>query len=84
MNRNCVITRKKFIGITALTTLGASFGGLQLLNRRKVRLQPIAGKKYSESFLKLCERARFGTAQEAIKSVRDQITEFEIFLEKEA
>ena len=76
------ITRKKFIGITGLAALGVSFGGFQLLNRGKIKIQPIRGKKYSESFLKLCERGRFRTAQEAIRSIRDQVTEFEIVLEK--
>lgn len=81
MGQNCVITRKKFISLTGLALLGASAGGIQFLQRGKVRIKPIAGKKYSQSFLKLCERGRFRTAQEAIKSVRDQVTEFEVVVE---
>ena len=71
------------MGLISLAFLGVSVGGFELFKRNKVRIQPVAGKKYSESFLKLCERARFRTAQEAIKSVRDQVTEFEIVLEEE-
>ncbi|MBX7157084.1 MAG: hypothetical protein K1X66_01670 [Verrucomicrobiae bacterium] len=82
MSQNCVITRKKFISLTGLALLGASAGGIQFLNRGKVRIRPLLGRKYSESFLKLCERGRFRTAHEAIKSVRDQVTEFEIVLEE--
>ena len=31
-----------------------------------IRVRPIAGKKYSPSFLRLCKRARFGSAHEAV------------------
>lgn len=79
------ITRKRFLGVTILASTGtfiASSPILTFLNRGKYRIQPITGKKYSPSFLKLCERARFSTAQEAIKSIRDRITEFEVVLEE--
>ncbi|MBX7157006.1 MAG: hypothetical protein K1X66_01275 [Verrucomicrobiae bacterium] len=81
MNLNDAITRKKFIGLTSLALLGASASGVKFLNRGKICIKPIPGKKYSPSFLKLCERARFHTVQEAIKSVRDQVTEFEVVSE---
>ena len=81
MGQGCVITRKKFIGVTGLTALGASFGGVQLLKRGKVRIQPMTGKKYSPSFLAFCERARFHSVKEAVKCVKDQTSEFQVVVE---
>lgn len=80
------ISRKKFLGITSLTLVGTFIASSPFLSldRGKYRIKPIAGKKYSPSFLKLCERGRFRTAQEAIKSIRDRVTKFEVVLESKA
>jgi len=53
------------LGVTLLTSKGGA--------RRcgPVRIVPLAGVAYSESFLRFIERARFRSARDAVASVRD-------------
>ena len=78
------ISRKKFLGVASLGLAGTfiiSSPFLSFLNKGKYRIKPIAGKKYSPSFLAFCKRARFYSVKEAVKSVKDQTSEFQVVVE---
>jgi hypothetical protein len=78
------ISRKEFLSVTGLALAGTftiSSPFLSFLNKGKYRIQPIAGKKYSPSFLAFCERARFHSVKEAVKCVKDQTSEFQVVVE---
>lgn len=67
--------------MVGLTALGAGLGGFHMLQRGKIRIAPLEGKKYSPSFLAFCERARFQSVKEAVKSVKDQTSPFQVIVE---
>ena len=48
---------------------------------RVVRVRPVPGRYYSPAFLRLCERSRFRSAQEAIKRVKDRSVEYRLVCE---
>ena len=74
-------SRREFLKVTTLSAATLSLlspfsllagkqtdGSKGLLG--SIRIQPIAGKNYPPSFLRLCERARFHTTKQAIRAVR--------------
>lgn len=80
------IDRRKFLKVSSLALTGTVMAAtpfLSHLQKGKYRIQPIAGKKYSPSFLAFCERARFHSVKEAVKCVKDQTSEFQVIVEKE-
>ena len=81
MSQNCVITRKKFIGLMGLAFLGSLTvfqAAQQILGKRisfrkgNIRIRPANPQFASNSFKKFCQRARFRTLEEAVKSVRNR------------
>ena len=84
------MTRKQFLklsaavgGVIALPTgfinlvRGRSSGANA--NQFSFRIRPLPNRNYSESFLRLCQRARFRSVTQALASVRSRDLEFEIY-----
>lgn len=69
--------RRKFV-TTGLSAAGIIFaGGLietkrSRLTRGYIRLLPVEGVVYSESFIRFLERARFDSVRDALASIRDR------------
>lgn len=68
--------------MVGLTALGAGLGGFHMLQRGKIRIAPLEGKKYSPSFLELCQTKNFKTIQEAVRSVKDRTICYELVYEE--
>lgn len=76
------ITRKDFLRFAVLGTAGLSvipslaIAAAAPATKPKAkmiyRLEPLAGKKYSPSFLNFCQRSRFASAKEAVRRVKDR------------
>ena len=77
--------RRKFFAASAavvVTTGGALSVHTALSPRRGVvRLAPVEGVAYSESFTRFMKRARFDSVRDAIASVRDASTPFRVMHE---
>lgn len=71
------MNRRKFVTI-GLGAVGVSLvGGLVETNvirvsRGMIRLHPVDGVAYSESFIRFMERAKFDSVRDAIASIRDR------------
>ena len=48
----------------------------------KIRIQPLSGKKYSPSFLRLSARARFNSIEDALRRVKNRRVGFAVCSEK--
>ena len=78
------LTRRKFkiLGLTAgiATTSGiaakSSRSGRKI--RGQVRLMPLEGVTYSDSFQRFMERARFDSVREAVNCIRDRASKVRI------
>ena len=82
------MTRKGFLKVSILAggALALSGAVVRFLNRSVLdasthyfRIRPLPDRKYSESFLRLCRRARFSSFTQAIACVRGRDTEFEVY-----
>jgi hypothetical protein len=84
------LTRKSFLKV-----LGVAFAGMailpaphafgSILGKTKpfaIRIRPISGRNYSPSFLRFCERAKFSSAREAIKKVKNRRVEYLLVVER--
>ena len=71
-------TRRNFLRATALAATAVSTGVLALrsVQRKKIRIRPIAGRHYSPRFLAFCASARFDSASHALRSVCSGEEEF--------
>lgn len=68
--------RRKFVTTVAMAA-GAACAGLHWHAARaphcgKIRLLPVDGIHYTESFLRFVHRARFDSVHDAISSIRDR------------
>ena len=77
------ISRKQFVtlcGSAIAATLVLQFAQpiRAAAETRQIRILPIPGKRYSPSFLKFCETARFETVAAALGSVRNPRIEFKL------
>lgn len=75
------MTRKSFLKITGMSAtalaalpLATLAGPRATAKKTTVRVQPLAGKKYSPSDLNFCQRARFGSGAEALRHLRHRRT----------
>jgi hypothetical protein len=74
------LTRKNFLKVFGLVFAGAAvFPINHFLGSRPqkpkdvlIRVQPISGRHYSPSFLRLCEHARFSSVEEALRHIKDR------------
>jgi hypothetical protein len=70
------ISRRKFVTASALAEGAASIGyGLISRgnsHRGNIRLQPVEGVAYSESFVRFMNRAKFDSVRDALASIRDR------------
>ncbi len=74
--------RRKFFAASAavVMTAGAGVTVHTTLSPRRglIRLAPVEGVAYSESFTRFMKRARFDSVRDAIASVRDASTPFRV------
>jgi hypothetical protein len=75
-------SRRKFVK-TGLITGGVIVAGLgwnaqKHSHRGTIRLLPVEGIAYSESFLRFMKRARFDSVRDAIASIRDRTLQVRI------
>jgi hypothetical protein len=71
------ISRRKFVTSSGVLIAGVAALSYNLTPRRSnnrgmIRLLPVEGVNYSESFSRFMERARFNSARDAIASIRDR------------
>lgn len=71
-----VISRRKFVTSSALA-VGAATIGYGLVSRGNphrgaIRLLPVEGVAYTESFTRFMNRAKFDSVRDAIASIRDR------------
>lgn len=69
-------SRRKFV-IAGVITSAAAIGGLGRSRSKRpargsIKLQPIEGIRYTESFLRFMERARFDSVRDAVACIRDR------------
>ncbi len=70
------ISRRKFVTTSALA-VGAATLGFQLVSRGNphrgaIRLLPVEGVAYTESFTRFMNRAKFDSVRDALASIRDR------------
>ena len=70
------ISRRKFVTTSALA-VGAETLGFQLVSRGNphrgaIRLLPVEGVAYTESFTRFMNRAKFDSVRDALASIRDR------------
>ena len=70
------ISRRKFVSTSALAA-GAATIGYGIVSRRNshrgaIRLLPVEGVAYSESFTRFMNRAKFDSVRDALASIRDR------------
>lgn len=70
------LSRRKFVTTTAIIVGGAAIG-FQLVprgtsHRGTIRLLPVEGVVYSESFARFMSRAKFDSVRDALASIRDR------------
>jgi hypothetical protein len=70
------ISRRKFVTTSALV-VGAATLGFQLVSRGNphrgaIRLLPVEGVAYTESFTRFMNRAKFDSVRDALASIRDR------------
>lgn len=70
------ISRRKFVISSGVLIAGVAALGYNLVPRRStnrgmIRLLPVEGVTYSESFTRFMERAKFDSVRDAIASIRD-------------
>jgi hypothetical protein len=71
------LSRRKFVAASAILAGGAAFGFYHVAksnHRGTVRLLPVEGVTYSESFSRFMKRARFDSVRDALASIRDRRT----------
>ena len=71
------ISRRKFVTTTAVIAAGVSALGYNSSRkvsnlRGTIRLLPVEGIIYSESFIRFMQRARFDSVKDALASIRDR------------
>lgn len=69
------MNRRRFLGTGALlvgATATSSSGQSATMNRGCIRLLPVEGVTYSDSFLRFIDRARFDSIRDALHSIRDR------------
>lgn len=70
------ISRRKFVATGALAAGAATFGygpvSQRNSHRGAIRLLPVEGVVYSESFTRFMDRAKFDSVRDALASIRDR------------
>jgi hypothetical protein len=71
------ISRRRFTAAAGLLAVGGLVGGHFLASRGNnrrglIRLLPVEGVAYTQSFLRFMERARFDSVRDALSSIRDR------------
>lgn len=74
------ISRRKFVASAGVLAVGLTAIGYRqnqhsmpaANSRGMIRLLPVEGVVYSESFTRFMERAKFNSARDAIASIRDR------------
>jgi len=74
------ISRKRFLklfGLSSATMMAFPFFRLSRKHSPKkpagpIRIRPLAGRHYSPSFVRFCQRARFKSARQALAHVKDR------------
>lgn len=71
-----VWSRQKFV-IAGVITSATAIGGLSRSHSKKsargsIKLQPVEGVRYTDSFLRFMERARFDSVRDAVACIRDR------------
>lgn len=71
------LSRRRFTAAAGLLALVGAAGGPALLSKRSdkrglIRLRPVEGVIYPESFVRFMERARFDSVRDALSSIRDR------------
>lgn len=70
------LTRRKFVTTSAILAGGAAIG-LKVVSRGNphrgaIRLLPVEGYTYSETFARFMSRAKFDSVRDALASIRDR------------
>jgi hypothetical protein len=72
-------SRRKFVASAGVLAVGITIGyhqrhcfGKSANSRGMIRLLPVEGVVYSESFTRFMERARFNSVRDAIASIRER------------
>jgi hypothetical protein len=71
------LSRRQFTAVTGLLAFVGATGGHVLFSKRAekrglIRLFPVEGVAYPESFVRFMERARFNSVRDALSSIRDR------------
>lgn len=71
------ISRRKFVTSSAILAAGVAAVGYRTAfrspnQRGMIRLLPVEGVSYSESFSRFMQRARFDSVRDALTSIRDR------------